>query len=127
MEINENLIIRFKGKNYDVKFPRIGEYRTIQAMKQTLSLNAYGGMSRSMMAASEEALDMIDIECYLTVLCPDLVADLKCEISELGLLDYTELREVFKDKFVPWWNKIEELLRPQPKLNKVADEETKQD
>lgn len=125
--MNENLIIRFKGKNYDVRYPRIGEYRTIQAMKQTLSLNTYGGMTHSNLIAAEEALDMIDLESYLTVLCPDLVSDLKCSFSELGLLDYKELKEVFKDKFIPWWNKIEELLRPQPKLNKVADEEAKQD
>lgn len=127
MEINENLVFQLKGKSYSVTFPRVGEYRTIEAMKQSLSLNTYGSMSRSLMTSSEEALDMIDMESYLSVLCPKLIEDFKCNsFSDLGLLDYAEIKKVFKQQFVPWWNEIEQLLHPQPK-KKVENEETEQD
>ena len=114
MEINESLVFTLKGKSYEMTFPRVGEYRTIEAMKQTLSLNTYGSMSRTMMRNSEEALDMIDMESYFTVLCPKLEKDLKCSFSELGLLDYLELKKVFKEQFNPWWNEIEKILHPTP-------------
>lgn len=126
MEINENLVFTLKGRSYNLTFPRVGEYRTIEAMKQTLSLNTYGSMSRSMMKSSEEALDMIDMEAYFTVLCPKVVEDLKCEsFSELGLLDYLDIKKVFKEKFIPWWNEIEIILHPTvQKREVVKDEET---
>jgi len=124
MEFEEILIFTLKGKSYNIDFPRVGEYRTIQAMKQTLSLNTYGSMSRSMMKSSEEALDMIDMEAYFSVLCPKLIEDLKCEsFSELGLSDYLIIRKVFKDKFVPWWNSVEELLHPNTQKKEVVKNE----
>ena len=115
MVVNESLIMNFKGNQYMVSFPRVGEYRSIEIMRQTLSLNTYSGMARSMMVSSEESLDMIDIEAYFSVLCPKLIEDLKCDsFSELGILDYKELKDLFKKQFIPWWNEIENLLRPTP-------------
>ena len=128
MDLNENLIFKLKGKQYTIAFPRVGEYRSIEAMKQTLSMNTYSSMYRAMMASTEEAMDMVDIEAYLSVLCPDVIKDLKCNsLSDLGLLDYKELKTAFKGQFIPWWNEIENLLHPQPKTKKVENEETEQD
>ena len=124
MEINESLVFTLKGKSYEMTFPRVGEYRTIEAMKQTLSLNTYGSMSRTMMRASEEALDMIDMESYFTVLCPKLEKDLKCSFSELGLLDYLELKKIFKEQFNPWWAKLESLLHPNVQKKEADTDET---
>lgn len=126
MEINENLVLNFRGENFSIKFPRVGEYRNIEVMKQSLSANAYGGMIRSMSQSSEEALDMIDMEAYFTVLCPTFLEKLKCDsFSELGLVDYAEIRNIFKTNFVPWWRAIEKLLRPEPVKRVVRDEQGK--
>lgn len=124
MEVNETLTFTLKGKSYEMTFPRVGEYRTIEAMKQTLSLNTYGSLSRNMMRASEEALDMIDMEAYFTILCPKLEKDLKCAFSELGLLDYLEIKKVFKEQFFPWWEQIEQLLHPTVKKKVTEEDET---
>lgn len=113
MIINENLIFTMKGKSYDMTFPRVGEYRTIEAMKQTLSGGNYGSLYRTMMRSSEEALDMIDMEALFMVLCPKIIKDLKCDsFSELGLLDYSEIKKVYKEKILPWWKDVDELLHP---------------
>ena len=120
----ENLDFKVNGNTYTIKFPTVGEYRAIETMKQTLSANNYSSMSRSMMVTANEALDIIDLEAYLTVLCPKLIEDLKCDsFSQLGLLDYKELRDAFKKQFLPWWNDIEKLLRPEPINQEKKDEE----
>lgn len=123
----ENLVFVVNGNSYTIKFPNIGNYRTIEAMKQTLSANTYGSMSRSMLVTANEALDAIDMESYLSVLCPKLIEDLKCaSFSELSLLDYKMLRNEYKKQFLPWWNSIERLLRPEP-IEEQRDEEAEQD
>jgi hypothetical protein len=123
MEINQGLTFRLKGNEYFIEFPRVGEYRRIETLKQSLSLNTYGSMVRSMTAAAEEALDMIDMEAYFSVMCPKLIEDLKCDsFSDLGLLDYKELKREYQEKFVPWWNDIQKLLQPEPKKQKVDGE-----
>ena len=111
--INESLMFTLKGRSYEMTFPRVGEYRAIEAMKQSLSMGNYGSMYRTMMVSSEEALDMIDMEAFFSVLCPKLAKDLKCDsFSELGLLDYIEIKKVYKEKVLPWWLSVEQLLHP---------------
>ena len=125
--INESLMFTLKGRSYEMTFPRVGEYRTIEAMKQSLSMGNYGSMYRTMMVSSEEALDMIDMEAFFSVLCPKLAKDLKCDsFSELGLLDYLEIKKVYKEKVLPWWAEIEKLLHPkvEKKEEDVNDDET---
>ena len=122
----ENLAFQVKGRSYAIRFPNVGDYRNIEAMKHTLSANTYGSMTMSRLATANEALDMIDIEAYLTVLCPKLLEDLRCSsFSDLGIIDYRELRDAFKKQFVPWWQNIESMLRPEPQKVQ-SDEEAEQ-
>lgn len=122
--MDENLIFTLKGRSYEMTFPRVGEYRTIEAMKQTLSLNTYGSMYRTMMVSSEEALDMVDMEAFFTVLCPKIVKDLKCDsFAELGLKDYLEVKKVYKEKVLPWWAEIEQLLHPKVETKKATEDD----
>ena len=125
--INESLMFTLKGRSYEMTFPRVGEYRTIEAMKQSLSMGNYGSLYRTMMVSSEEALDMIDMEAFFSVLCPKMIKDLKCDsFSELGLLDYVEVKKVYKEKVLPWWKEVEQLLHPkvEKKEEDVNDGET---
>ncbi len=117
--MQDSIIFPLKGQSYNIAFPTVGQYRDIQIAKQNLSMNNYGGLFRSMLTESEDALDMIDIEANLSILCPELIKVLKVPFSELGLLDYTEIRKVYREVFEPWWSEIMKILRPQPLNAKV--------
>lgn len=111
--MNEILNFNFKGKGYTIEYPNIGKYRQIDVLKQSLSLGQYGNLFRTMTKQSEESLDMIDVEAYMTVLCPSLLKSLKIEtFSDLSLIDYKELKTAYQDQFIPWWNEIERMLNP---------------
>ena len=62
---------------------------------------------------------MIDIEAFLTILCPELIKDLKSgSFKELGIEDYMELKNAYEEQFTPWWESVLKLFTP-PKRDKV--------
>lgn len=112
--LNKELEITVKGNSYKVKFPNVGQYIDLQAMKMSLSSNQYGSMERSFHPSMQRALNMVDVEAIFTVLCPELIKDLvPTSFSDMGLADYRELEEVYKAKVIPWWEQIEEIFVPQ--------------
>jgi len=118
MSISKELILTIKGNTYSVAWPNIGNFQRIESLKQVLSNGMYASLMSVPTVSSSEALDMIDMEAFFTVLIPQLIKDLKCNsFGELGIEDYKELHEVYEEKFVPWWSSILELLRPALKTN----------
>jgi len=118
--IDRQLVLNVKGNKYIVEFPNVGQFQNVETMKQVLSKGMYGALINTGTVTASEALDMVDIEAHLSILIKNdgsrknpLFKDLKCEsFGELGLEDYLELKQVYKDKFVPWWSSILELLQP---------------
>lgn len=108
------IVLRIKGNSYEIKFPNVGQFQHIESLKQILSRGMYKELSAMNTISTNEVLDMVDMESYLTVLTPKLIADLKCKtFGELGLEDYMELKEAYLADFIPWWNEILTMLRPQ--------------
>lgn len=122
--MDEILNFQFNNRNYVIEFPNIGQYRQIDVLKQSLSLGQYGNMMRCLTAQSEQSLDSIDMESYFSILCPDLIKDLKIEsFNELKLPTYIKLKKQYIDQFVPWWKEIENMLKPEPIQKVEADEQ----
>ena len=120
--INKELEFKVKGNVYKIKFPNVGEYIDIQTMKMSLSRNQYGSMERAFLPSMQRALNMVDIESILTVLCPDLVKNLVPEgFSKLGLKDYKELEGAYSEQIVPWWKEIEDIFTPEKEEKKTED------
>jgi hypothetical protein len=116
MAIEKQIVLQLKGNSYTIEFPNVGKFQSIETMKQVLSRGMYSSIISMNTVSSIEMLDMVDIESYLTVLCPKLIKDLKCNsFSDLGLEDYLELKKVYQATFIPWWNMIIELLNPRKK------------
>lgn len=111
--MNRTLELNVKGNRYVVEFPNIGRFQQIESIKQVLSKGMYSSLLNTSTISSIEALDMIDMEAYFTVLVPQMVKDLKCDVmSDLGIEDYLELKQVYQKQFVPWWNDIMKMLNP---------------
>lgn len=114
--MDKNLLLKVKSNTYEIVFPNVGKFQRIESLKQVISNGMYHQLLSTPTISSYEAMDMIDIEAYFTILAPKLVEDMKCEsFSDLGLEDYLELKEVYKEQFVPWWSNIIDLINPQKK------------
>lgn len=108
-----------KGREYTVKYPTVGQYYQIEAMKQSLARGMYNSMVTSPALSAQHALDMVDIEATLAILLPDFIKDLKVKnFSDLDVRDYKEIRDEFMSKVQPYFKEIAELLRG------VGEEET---
>ena len=112
----EKLVLNIKGNSYEISCPNVSQFQTIESMKQVLSKGMYAGLMSTTTLSAYEVLDMVDMESYFSVLCPKLLNDLQCKsFGELGLMDYMEFKKIYQDDFMPWWNSILKILRPDAK------------
>ena len=111
--MNREIVITILGNSYNVKFPTVGQFQTIESLKQVLSKGMYSSLLSTNTKSSIASLDMIDIEAYFSVLCPQLLKDLKCEsFIDLGIEDYLVIKKVYDETFIPWWNEVMKLVSP---------------
>lgn len=110
--MQDSLIFKVKGNQYNLKFPNVGGYKQIQINKQLLSNNTYKSLIQTNHSGSQFAADMVDIEATLLVIAPEqLFKDLQSKsISEMDIVDFNELRTAYIEQIVPWWNNIEKAL-----------------
>ena len=112
--LNDSVEFKIKQNTYKIEDVRVGHFIDFERMKASLSGGMYGQMLRMGTVAAEEALTMVDIEAFFTVFCPKLIKDLESErFKDLGLKDFKEIRKVYIDKIVPWYNSYIELLKPE--------------
>lgn len=104
--MEEILVFKIKSNEYTIKFPNVGEFRSIESAKQALSSGMYSSLVKTNTKSAQTAADIVDIEATFTILCPDLVEALGSKsFSELGMKDFNELNTAYLDQFIPWWNK----------------------
>lgn len=110
--MQETILFKLKGNQYNLKFPNVGGYKQIQVNKQLLTNNTYQSMIQTYNKESQLACDVVDIEATLTVIAPEqFFKDLGTKsISELGMLDFNELRKEYIGQILPWWREIEQAL-----------------
>lgn len=96
---------------YEVKLPNVGQYRDIEVYKQILSNGMYSNLMQAGTVASQYALDVIDIEATLRVLCPKFIDDLKCEIRDLGIKDFHSVKKAYVEYIVPMLQEIDKLMK----------------
>lgn len=103
--------IRIRGKEYEIHFPNVGEYYSIETAKQKLGKGFYNVLLGNPTKAAQDALDMIDIEATLSILCPALIDDLKVDkFSQLGIGDYKEIKEIYLKEVQPFLKEVNGLL-----------------
>lgn len=101
-----------KGNSYTIKVPTPGDMIDIERMKMVLSSGYYNEMMRTSTISAQESLMVIDIQSCFSVLCPDLMKDLKCEdVRKMVAEDYQMLKAAYTKEFIPWWNNWLQLFR----------------
>lgn len=109
--MEESFKITFKGKTYLTSgFPTVGKFYDVEATKQLLSMNTYSALSMSSTQSAQNASQMIAMEAYFSIFFPELIKDLKVPFRDLGLKDFAELRQVYKEQFLPQYNAWIDLL-----------------
>jgi len=100
-------IIQIKGKDYNVKFPTVGQLMDIESFKISYTNGKYIDMALSGMRVHLFALDIADALSYFAILIPELKTDLKVKNwRDIDINLAKELVEVYKDKFIPWYKPI---------------------
>lgn len=113
--MDRKIVLNVKGNSYTIEFPNVGRFQSVETAKQVISKGMYTSLLSTPTHSAIEVLDMIDMEACFSVLCPNLLKELKCKsFGDLDIADYKELKTVYIDQFLPWWNQILEMLRPQP-------------
>lgn len=128
--LNRSVSFSVKGNNYQVSYPNVAQFIDIETTKARLSSDQYSKMAQIGTLMQIRALDYIDMVAYLTVLCPQLIKDLKAPILSLDIFDAKELLTVFKKDVEPWigaWQGVLSEITPQEqeveKENDWSDEE----
>lgn len=110
--MGEKIILTIKGKDYEFQFPNVGQFYAIEAEKQRLGRGYYNALLSNPTRTAQDALDFIDIQAILTILCPSLIADLKVNsLSELGIADFVELRDIYEKQILPYMKEVNNLLK----------------
>jgi hypothetical protein len=108
------LKFEFKGKEYKMSLPNVGQYMMMEVLRQRYTDGQYGAMLKGDYL-SQEATYMVEMRIIMQVLCPELTSDLKVDFVDLGLKDYTELRELYMEKIRPFINDMAAMLSTVPK------------
>jgi len=102
-------------RNYRVSIPKGGQLVQIENLKAVFSANNYNGIMSSNTIGSNHALDMVDMNAYISVLVPELIQDLKVkDLLDLDIFDLQAVQSAYSEIMVPWINDWQTALR---KLN----------
>ena len=99
--------ITVKGRKYEIQFPNVGQYYQIEVNKQRLGKGSYNSLIGNPTITAQRALDMIDVEATLSVLCPQLKVK---SFSELGLKDFKEISDIYMNEVFPFLKEAEKIL-----------------
>jgi hypothetical protein len=110
--VRKPLIFNVKGNNYTIKTPTAGQLWQIEEAKSIISNGHYGNVMSNRTFWSEYNLDNIDMFSYFSILCPDLMKDIKVDSwTELDPFDLEELKDAYRKQFTPWFTDFTTMLK----------------
>jgi len=101
-----------KGKSYRTEPLTVGKLVDLTKTRNHLTNGQYGQIYRQGLINSDNSLLVIDIQAFFMVFCPSFIKDLKVDlIFDLGIADYKEIKDIYKNQIETWLIEIESLLR----------------
>ena len=109
--------------HYIINFPDAGKLLRIEELKAALAPR-YKEMEQKQSILSDLALDIVDMQSYFSVLCPQLLKDLRVSLFDLDIVDVIDLRKQYLKQYVPWWNDLIRFIQGLPEIpDQVEDKE----
>jgi hypothetical protein len=109
--------IKVCGQDYTMNFPTVGQFIDIKVLETNLSQ----GTMKQMILGNGDHLDAylyITTYAHLSILCPQMIKDLKVKsMLDLSLEDYEELTQIYLTEIQPWIQEVRSAIR-----NKVTGE-----
>lgn len=112
--LQREFTFKVKDNKYRVSIPNPGQLLAIETEKASISMGIYRNIMAANTIGSNYALDIVDMQAYLSVLVPDLLKDLKAPILELDLLDFNQLKKEYSEQFIPWVNSWMSMINAAP-------------
>lgn len=113
-------------ESYELSIPTAGQLVRIETVKASTSGNTYGGIFSSGTVGGNYALDIIDMNAYLSVLCPDLIQSLKTKsLFDLDVFDLKQIKDAYDSQVVPWIIEWQTALSKSPvEIDKSKEEKS---
>lgn len=111
--------VTIKGKDYEIGFPKTGEFFNIQTLKANLTQGKYD-VFKMLERDGLIATVLIDAISTFNVMLPQLKKELNVEsMLDLELENMIEIGYAFKDQYTPWYeSKMELISKPKTEAAK---------
>ena len=95
----------FKGEEYQIEFPTVGEYLEIENQKLIQSNGQWVNLIKNQTVSALRSIQIIECVSILMVLCPKLFGNMKVvSYKEIDAIDFIELLTLYNNEINPWYN-----------------------
>ena len=109
--MQEKVSFSIKGKSYESLPLTAGRTIDFFKSKAYFAGGMYSNMYSDYTSTPEKVLDMVDCKAFMNVFCPKFIEDIKPNnLDDLGISDYMEVVDVYRQTIKPYINDLKELL-----------------
>lgn len=95
----------FKGEEYQIEFPTVGQYMDIENQKIMQSSGQWTNLIKNPTVSALRSIQIIECVSILMVLCPKLFQNMKIiSYKEIDAIDFLELLTIFTKEISPWYS-----------------------
>ena len=95
----------FKGEEYQIEFPTVGEYIDIENQKLIQSNGQWVNLLKNQTVSALRSIQIIECVSILMILCPKLFANMKVtSYKEIDAIDFLELLTLYNKEINPWYS-----------------------
>ena len=96
---------KFRGTEYQIEFPTVGQYIDIESEKLNHSNGQFTTLIQAGTLSGLRAVQIIESISIYSILCPQLVKELKVNsFKDIDAKDFIELLKIYSKEISPWYN-----------------------
>lgn len=103
-DLTRKLFFDFEGREYEIEFPTVGEYIEIENKKIQISKGFWSELLGARTISSLRSVQIIECISIISVLCPAILEDMKVDIKNIDILDFTKILKLYQDKIQGWYS-----------------------